>query len=617
MWKMMKKLWPKTGNNLPTAKKNHQGRVITGPKEIKVLLAKEYKKRLRSRPIRPDFLEIDNIKEDIFILKMKMASSSESPDWTLSDLKRALCDLKRNKSRYNDGLINEIFKLYVIGEDLKESLLLMYNKVKKEQNIPAFLNFANITTVPKSGSRLELTNERGIFRVSVVRAILMRLIYNSKYPEIDKNISDCQMGGRKGKNCKSNIFIINGIIHEILKSKRNKPVVLQIYDFAQMFDAIHLKKAINDIYDTGLKDDNLSLIFKANEKVNMAVNTPSGLSERQIIENCVLQGDTWGSILASVQVDTIGKECEASGLGYKYKDSLQVSLLGMVDDMIGVTEAGFRAQQMNALINTKAAEKGLQFGVKKCKSMLIGKDLENTLYSELTVDKWKVTHTDISKNGSEEYEEVFEGQVPIEQTKEQKYLGFMLSSTGNNMANITCMKKKSKGIIRRIFNRLKSMNLRKYYFECSIVFMKTMLRSSILFASETYYDLKESEIRQLERIEESFLRELFQTSKGCPITQLYLEAGVYPARFEIIKIRQLYLKQILNQNPDSLLFKFFEAQLRTSEKGDWTHTCMEDLKQLKMDESFESIKNMPLSKFRRMLQKKISEAALIYLTDKQ
>ena len=27
MWKLMKKLWPKTGNNLPTAKKNHKGKL--------------------------------------------------------------------------------------------------------------------------------------------------------------------------------------------------------------------------------------------------------------------------------------------------------------------------------------------------------------------------------------------------------------------------------------------------------------------------------------------------------------------------------------------------------------------------------------------------------------
>ena len=47
----------------------------------------------------------------------------------------------------------------------------------------------------------------------------------------------------------------------------------------------------------------------------------------------------------------------------------------------------------------------------------------------------------------------------IEQTDEQKYLGFMISSKGNNMANINQMKKKSHGIIRTIFTKLQSMNL--------------------------------------------------------------------------------------------------------------------------------------------------------------
>ena len=118
---------------------------------------------------------------------------------------------------------------------------------------------------------------------------------------------------------------------------------------------------------------------------------------------------------------------------------------------------------------------------------------------------------------------------------------------GNNMVNINHIKKKAKGTIRRIFNRLNSLNLQKYYFECAIVFMNTMLRGSILFACETYYNLKQSELRQLERIEDGFLRELFKTSTGCPIIQLYLEVGQYPARYEIFKILILYLKYILNQ----------------------------------------------------------------------
>ena len=189
--------------------------------------------------------------------------------------------------------------------------------------------------------------------------------------------------------------------------------------------------------------------------------------------------------MSSVQVDTIGQACVQAEYGYKYKNTLMVSLLGMVDDLISVTEAGYQAQQMNAIINIKTAEKGLQFGVTKCKSMLVGKDTENILHSDLKVDKWSVSHQTDSVTGEDILTEKYEGPVAIEETTEQKYLGFVMSSKGDNMVNINFMKAKSKGIIRRIFSKLNALNLQKYYFECAMVFMKTMLRSSILYCSET------------------------------------------------------------------------------------------------------------------------------------
>ena len=60
------------------------------------------------------------------------------------------------------------------------------------------------------------------------------------------------MGARKSKSCKNNIFIVNVIIHEVMKSKKMKPVTLQIYDYAQMFDIIDLQQAISDIFDAGV-----------------------------------------------------------------------------------------------------------------------------------------------------------------------------------------------------------------------------------------------------------------------------------------------------------------------------------------------------------------------------
>ena len=134
----------------------------------------------------------------------------------------------------------------------------------------------------------------------------------------------------------------------------------------------------------------------------------------------------------------------------------------------------------------------------------------------------------------------------IEQVEEYKYLGFIISSTGDNMAHIRNIKNKSIGIIKTIIIKLNSLNLRRYFYECSKLFMNVMLRGSILYSIEMCYNLKEKELRQIERIEEEFMRKIFQTSRGCPITQLYLEYGQYPARFEIQKRRLLYLKYILN-----------------------------------------------------------------------
>ena len=111
---------------------------------------------------------------------------------------------------------------------------------------------------------MELRNERGIFRVSVVRCILMRVIYDMKYGIIDKNMSDCQIGG------KTNIFLLNGIIHVVMKFNKMHPLQLQIYDYQQMFDALDLKQALSDLYHVGFNDDNLVL--------HMAVKTQSGLT---------------------------------------------------------------------------------------------------------------------------------------------------------------------------------------------------------------------------------------------------------------------------------------------------------------------------------------------------
>ena len=615
LWKVFKKIGTKNKSTVPVSKKDHKGNLITDPKEIKELLATEYKQRLRDRPVRPDLGDIRSRKQEIFKLQLELSKGITTDPWDMKDLEKAIGNLKNNKSRDHSGYANEIFKNGVIGSDLKLSLLIMCNKIKQLKVIPKFMRFANITTVPKKGSMANLENERGIFRVDVIRSILMRLIYNEKYLEIDKNISDSQMGGRKGKGCRNNIFILNGIIHDVVSSNK-KPIMLQFYDYKQMFDSMNLKQAIIDIHKTGLKDDNLSLIYEANKEIFMAVNTQNGLTDRHTIENCVLQGDTWSSLLASVQVDTIARDCIEAGYEYRYKESLPLAILGLVDDTIGVTEAGHKALMMNAFLNVKTAEKSLQFGVRKCKSMLVGKDAENIFNEKLVVDSWSKDYVGNGKSG-EELVESYSGKIEIEKVTDYKYLGYTISNTGNNMQNIKIIKNKSIGTIRQIFHQLKSLKLGKYYFEVGLLFLNVMLRSTILYACETYYNLKESEIRQLERIEETYMRKLVNTTRGCPIIQLYCELGQVPARFHIMKQRLNFLKYILNQDTQSMIYKVLFLQVEKPVKFDWAGTCIKDLKKLKIHLNFEDIRKMPTKQFKEMIKKKCEKIAYEYLMEKR
>ena len=124
------------------------------------------------------------------------------------------------------------------------------------------------------------------------------------------------------------------------------------------------------------------------------------------------------------------------------------------------------------------------------------------------------------------------------------------------------------GVIQTIMNKLERLKLRQYYFECAVLFMNVILRGSILYASETYFNLTENQLRNIERIEEEYMRKILKTSRCCPIVQLYLELGQWPARFEIQKTRLLFLKLILEQDETSMVYKFLQLQVEKPTKGD-------------------------------------------------
>ena len=77
-----------------------------------------------------------------------------------------------------------------------------------------------------------------------MRSILLKIIYNDEYENIDANLSDSNVGGRKTKNIRNHLFIVNGIINESIRNGEN--VDLEILDYKQFLNSKWLDETVND-----------------------------------------------------------------------------------------------------------------------------------------------------------------------------------------------------------------------------------------------------------------------------------------------------------------------------------------------------------------------------------
>jgi hypothetical protein len=240
---------------------NNQGKLVTDQDAIKEMAKEAYSERLRNRPIREGLEDIKDAKEMLAEKVMKVAKDNKTDPWSMDDLNTVLKSLKTKKSRDPHDLANEIFKPDVAGDDLKQAILKLMNRIKAEQLYPKCLELCNITSIWKQkGPRNKFSSYRGIFRVSVFRSILDKLIYNDEYENIDANLTDSNVGARRSRNIRDNIFVLNAI----LNSKRGtskEGIDIQVYDVEQCFDSLWLHEVILSLYEAGLKNDKLPLLF--------------------------------------------------------------------------------------------------------------------------------------------------------------------------------------------------------------------------------------------------------------------------------------------------------------------------------------------------------------------
>ena len=81
---------------------------------------------------------------------------------------------------------------------------------------------------------------------------------------------------------------------------------------------------------------------------------------------------------------------------------------------------------------------------------------------------------------------------------------------------------------------------------------------------------------------------------------MYLELGILPVKYVVMKKRLNFLKYILNENMSSMIRQVYETLKTDSRKGDFVHLIKQDMEELEIvvtDEEIQSVKKVQWKKF--------------------
>ena len=127
------------------------------------------------------------------------------------------------------------------------------------------------------------------------------------------------------------------------------------------------------------------------------------------------------------------------------------------------------------------------------------------------------------------------------------------------------------------------------HFEIAMMLRDSLLTSSMLCNNETWYNITNSEMDLLETVDTMLLRKILNAPKSTPKEMLYLELGCLPYRSLIKNRRLMFLFNILHQDQNSIIYRFFESQKNHGTSKDWVRSVTQYLNDLNINKTFKEI----------------------------
>ena len=126
---------------------------------------------------------------------------------------------------------------------------------------------------------------------------------------------------------------------------KEDPIQVQVQDAEKCFDKLWLQSTTNALYEAGLNNDMLNLLYIENLNARVAVKINNGITERIPGKSVKMQ--------CISSMDILNKNIlEQKDLTYKFRGDpdIEIGVLG-IDDNLAISKCGTSSVMKNAVIN--------------------------------------------------------------------------------------------------------------------------------------------------------------------------------------------------------------------------------------------------------------------------
>ena len=515
-WKIRKQILGK-GNKEEYNTVTEDGTTLTSPTETKNHIAGYFEDLYQARQGEESHREwTEKINNEVN--RIANRNDDHTQTITAKETEKAIKQLRKNKSTGPDQIPNKAF--IEADQQTTQIITKAMNNIYETEDIPQSWQEGEILRIYKGkGKKGKCSNERGITLSSNAGKLFERIINNRITQKI--KITEAQAGGQKGKATADHLTIINNIIKQTKRKKKDKKLYIALLDVTKAYDKAWLNAILYALHKSGIDGKEWRITRNLNQNLTATIKTKHGNTRKINIKDSIRQGGVLSVVEYANLIDEISKEIAVKGIGnIKVGQNNIPGCLLWMDDVALIHHNKDELQEMLNVTEDISKRYHIKFGKEKSQVLTIGQKAGKAFNL---------------------------GSMELDDTNTYKYLGVTINHMGTMEDHIKKLKGKAEAALQTIFNVSGNQNFHGIEMEIIWKLVKTCINPIIMYAAEIWTPTKH-EIQQIQKIHDNLLKRILLCPQSTPRECVLLETGLWDVETMMHEKQIMYLQKIMKSN---------------------------------------------------------------------